>query len=66
MAPEIIENSPAYRRKHGGSGRRYNHTVDVWAIGVLFYYFLTNDLPFGSCHRSEELSQMNLFERIMG
>jgi eukaryotic-like serine/threonine-protein kinase len=34
MAPEMIDEKPSTTK------------VDMWALGVIFYQFFTNELPF--------------------
>lgn len=40
MAPEVWQN-----RGKGGSGKAYDEKVDVWSIGIIFYFMLFNKLP---------------------
>ena len=46
MAPEICENTP------------YDRSVDIWAIGVLTYEFLTGSPPFESQSEQETISNI--------
>jgi serine/threonine protein kinase len=41
MAPEMVE------------GKKYNHLVDVWSIGVLAYTLLCGFLPFDGNNEAE-------------
>lgn len=44
MAPEILKNVP------------YDQAVDVWSLGVLFFYLLFGDFPFKGTHSCIEVS----------
>ena len=35
MAPEVL------------SGRGYNHSADLWSVGIMMYEFFMGSVPFG-------------------
>jgi cGMP-dependent protein kinase len=42
-----IIGTPHYMAPEAILGKGYNHSVDIWAIGVMLYEFLCGRLPFG-------------------
>lgn len=60
-APEPLR----FEREHAGGGERYEfgHSDELWALGVLFYWLLTDVLPFGE--RASTGAVGALYERIL-
>lgn len=46
MSPEIA------------SGRNYDHTVDIWAIGILAYELCTGDTPFYEKKKEDTMNRI--------
>ena len=56
MAPEIFE------------GRKYNHKVDIWALGILLYEMIHGHSPFrgkavGEIWKRIKRNKLNFSER---
>lgn len=45
MAPEILDN------------RSYTRSVDLWALGVLFYFMLFAEYPFGGMDIKQDINK---------
>ena len=41
MAPEVL------------NGRKYNHKVDVWSMGIVFFELLTGFMPFTGTDKND-------------
>jgi len=49
----------------GGSSGKYDHRVDIWAVGVLLFELLVGRTPFGSQMDSEHTIEQNIIEGVM-
>lgn len=45
MAPEILDN------------KSYTRSVDLWALGVLFYFMLFAEYPFGGMNIKDDITK---------
>lgn len=54
---ETFCGTPLYISPELILGGSYNKQVDIWALGVMMYEFLTGKIPFRICHNSN-LSQL--------
>ena len=45
MAPEILDN------------KSYTRSVDLWALGVLFYFMLFGEYPFGGMDIKQDVAK---------
>ena len=52
MAPEQLQ-------QYWGRGEGYNHKIDVWAIGVIFYQMLTGMFMFCVDSRTKRKDAMS-------
>lgn len=46
-------------------GQRYNEGVDIWAVGVLLYEFLSGTTPFGRNDEDEEVGWSSKYSTII-
>ncbi len=55
MAPEILELCVSEEINH----KRYNNLVDLWSIGVVFYYMLFGSYPFPGIANNSARNEKN-------
>jgi serine/threonine protein kinase len=50
MAPEVL------------NGRKYNHNIDVWSLGIVFFELITGFMPFTGKSREDLKKNLEMGE----